>query len=111
MPSPRPAGYQSHHGVNSVWMESYFGGYVAGDAPAVLMHNAPNHNATRGVFNRMRSEIAARQGVSPRDVDWSQVSPGTAWRLAEEQFEAAKVPANVRAEYFQQFNEYLDSLR
>jgi hypothetical protein len=57
----------------------------------------------------MRSEIAARQGVSPRNVDWSQVQPGTAWRLAEEQFEAAQAPLKIREEYFQQFNQYLNS--
>jgi len=109
MPSPRPVGAQSHHGVNSVWMEANFPTYRAGDAPAVLMQNDPFHNATRGVFNRMRSEIAARQGVSPRNIDWSQVQPGTAWRLAEEQFEAAQTPLKVREEYFNQFNQYLNS--
>jgi hypothetical protein len=110
MPSPRPIGYESHHGVNSVWMEANTPGYNASDAPAILMQNDPFHNATRGVFNSFRSETATLQGVSPRNIDWSQVSPGTAWRLAEEQLEAAQVPANVRAEYFRQLNEYLDSL-
>lgn len=75
------------------------------------MGNNPFHNATRGVFNRFWKEIAARQGVSPRNIDWSQVSPGTAWPLAEEQMQAARVPANVQAEYFRQFNQYLDTLR
>jgi RHS repeat-associated protein len=110
MPNPRPAGFESHHGVNSVWMEENVVGYTAGDAPAVLMKNDPFHNATRGVFNRVRSQIAARQAVSPRNIDWSKVSPGTAWRLAEEQFEAAQVPASVRAEYFRQLNDYLELL-
>ena len=77
-------------------------------APAVLMKNDPIHNATRGVFSRVRSEIAARQNVSPRDLDWSKISCGTAWLLAEEQFEAALIPANVRAEYLRQVNEYID---
>jgi hypothetical protein len=60
MPSPRPAGYQSHHGVNTVWMEENFSTSRAVDAPAVLMKNDPFHNATRGVFNRFRGELAAR---------------------------------------------------
>ena len=111
MPSPRPDGYESHHGVNSVWMEENVAGYTASDAPAVLMKNDPFHNATRGVFNQIRNEMAVRQGVSPRDVDWSRIPPGTAWRIAEEQFQAAKVPADVQADYFRQFNQYLDSLR
>jgi hypothetical protein len=111
MPSPRPSGTQSHHGVNSVWMEANVPSYSAADAPAILMQNDPFHNATRGLFNRVRSEIAARQGVSPRNIDWSQVPPGTVWRLAEEQLQAAQVPVNIQAEYFLQFNQYLDSLR
>jgi len=111
MQSPRPLGTQSHHGVNSVWMKANVPGYSADDAPAILMKNDPFHNATRGVFNRMRAEIAARQGVSPGNIDWSQVSPGTAWRLAEEQLQAAKAPADVQAEYFRQFNQYFNSLR
>jgi hypothetical protein len=80
--------------------------YVADQAPAVLMRNDPYHNATRGLFNRWRSEIAGRQGVRVRDIDWKSVSPGEAWRLAEEQFDAAQVPKAVRAEYWRQFNEY-----
>jgi RHS repeat-associated protein len=111
MPSPRPSGYESHHGVNSVWSEANVPGYEAADAPAVLMRNDPFHNATRGVFNRFRSEIAARQGVSPRSIDWSQVSPGTAWRLAEDQFQAAQTPLDVQEEFFREFNQYLESLR
>jgi pretoxin HINT domain-containing protein/HNH/endonuclease VII toxin of polymorphic toxin system component len=64
MPAPRPTGLESHHGVNSVWMEANVPGYSALDAPAVLISQA-SHNATRGVFNRWRVEIAARQGVPP----------------------------------------------
>jgi hypothetical protein len=110
MPSPRPAGMQSHHGVNSVWMEANIRGYDPAMAPAVLMPNVPSHNATRSVFNTMRAEIAARQGVPVTRVDWSSVSPGTAWRLAEEQFEAAQVPLLIRETYFERFNAYVDEL-
>jgi hypothetical protein len=92
-------------------MEENFLKYNANDAPAVLMKNEPFHNATRGVFNRFRAEIAARQGVSPRNLDWTKVQPGTIWKLAEEQFEAAKVPLALRAEYFRQFNQYINLLR
>ncbi|MEO0510797.1 MAG: RHS repeat-associated core domain-containing protein [Verrucomicrobiota bacterium] len=110
MPSPRPANMQSHHGVNSVWMEANYTGYRASQAPAVLMRNDPNHNATRGLFNTFRKEIAQRQNVSPRNIDWAQVQPGTAWRLAEEQFEAARVPNSVRQQYFDQFNSFIEGL-
>ena len=75
------------------------------------MKNNPYHNATRGVFNRVRGEIARLQGVSSRNIDWSKVSPGNAWKLAEEQLAAAKVPQAVQEEYFRAFNQYLDTLR
>jgi hypothetical protein len=115
MPSPRPlfGGQvsQSHHGVNSVWLEANYAGFDADAAPAILMRNDPFHNATRGVFNTIRSEIAGQQGVSPRGVDWAKVSPGTAWRIAEEQFNAGQVPQWARNEYYRQLNRYLDSLQ
>lgn len=110
VPSPRPTGFQSHHGVNSVWVRNNFTDYVADNAPTVLMRNAPNHNATRGVFNSFRADIAKRQGVSINRVDWSAVSPGEAWRLSEEMFQAAQVPLQMRDDYFKLFNNYLDTL-
>ncbi|MFA5190415.1 MAG: DUF6531 domain-containing protein [Verrucomicrobiia bacterium] len=111
MPKPRPTGMQAHHGVNSVWMEENFHAYKSADAPTILMWNNPSHNATRVVFNRIQTEIAKRQGVSIVNIDWSAVSPGTAWRLAEEQMQAAKVPADVAEEFFRQFNAYLETLK
>ncbi len=111
MPTPRPYGFQSHHGVNSVWMKANFLGYKAPDAPAVLIPNDPSHNATRAIFNQFQAEIANRQGVGVGSIDWSQVSPGTAWKLAEEQFQAARVPQSIVNEYFRQFNSYLDKLQ
>ena len=111
MPSPRPIGFQSHHGVNSVWMKANYLRYKAADAPAVLMLNDPNHNATRAVFSALQVEISNRQGVPIGNIDWSQVSSGTAWRIAEEQFQAARVPSSIVDEYFHQFNNYLDTLR
>lgn len=114
MPSPRPlfGGQvaQSHHGVNTVWLRANYAGFDANAAPAILMRNDPFHNATRGVFNIIRSDIAAQQGVLPNAVEWTSVSPGTAWRLAEEQFNAGQVPQWARDEYYRQLNRYLDSL-
>jgi hypothetical protein len=86
-------------------MEANHPRYSATEAPAVLMPRA-NHDATRGVFNRWRAEIAQRQGVRPHAVDWSRVSPGEAWRLAEEQFSATRTPPSVVDEYFRRFNQY-----
>ena len=96
--------------MNSVWADANVPRYRAADAPSVLM-DAAGHNATRGVFNRWRSEIAARQGVRLRHIDWSAVSPGSVWRLAEEQFAAAGTAASTVDEYFLQWKRYVDSLR
>ena len=74
------------------------------------MRADPSHNATRGVFNEWRSEIAARQGTTVGGIDWTAVSPGSAWRLAEEQFAAAGTLGSVVDEYFAQWNAYIDKL-
>ena len=42
--------------------------------------------------------------------DWSGVSPGEAWRLAEEQFQAAGTSPGAVERYFTQWNDYLDKL-
>lgn len=110
MPRPRPEGFEAHHGVNSVWAKANIEGYSAGDAPSVLMRADPSHNATRGVFNSWRSDVAAQQGTNVGGIDWGAVSPGSAWRLAEEQFQAAGTSPAVVDEYFSQWNAYLDKV-
>ncbi len=111
MPSPRPEGMQSHHGVNSVYMEANYPNYSMNDAPAILMKNMPDHNATRAVFNKVRKQLADRQGVGIRDINWKRVSPGEAWWLAEEQFRKTNVPQQHIEEYFRQFNKYLEEIK
>jgi hypothetical protein len=63
-----------------------------------------------GVFNRFRSEMAPQQGVSVCNIDWTQVSPGQAWRLAEDQFAAAGTSSHVIDQYFNQWNAYIGGL-
>jgi RHS repeat-associated protein len=113
MPRPR-GGHEAHHGLNEVWLERNFPEFDArwlrDNAPAVLMPNAPDHNLTRGVFQRWRAEIARRQGVHPDALDWTRVTPGEIWRLAEAQFNATNTPAAIRAEYWRQFNDFLWAL-
>jgi hypothetical protein len=75
------------------------------------MPNAPDHNATRGLFNRLRAEFAKRQGVKAKDIDWSKVSPGEAWRLAEEQFKVTNTPSKFVDAYFREFNKYLEKVQ
>ena len=109
MPRPR-TGYESHHGVNSVWAEANVPGYRAVDAPAILM-KTQYHNRTRSVFNTWRTGYAARTGGSARNVDWRQVSPKEIRGLAESQFDAAGVPQAIRDEYWRQWDDYLAGLR
>lgn len=106
---PRPLGVQSHHGVNSVWMKANYNNYGNGNnAPSVYMLNNPNHNATRGVFNKWVAEIKIKQGTTK--VDYSKVTKEEILELANRQFDAANVPKEVRKEYFKLWNEYLETL-
>jgi len=99
---------QSHHGVNSVWMESNYSNYVPDNAPSIYMLNDPNHNATRGVFNTWRAEMATIQGSSK--VDYSKITQADILKLAERQFDAANVPKALRDEYYKLWEEYLKTL-
>jgi hypothetical protein len=114
MPNPRPAGHQSHHGVNDVWIiENYpehDATWLRDNAPAVLMPNVPDHNATRGVFNRWAAEIARRQGVPRAELDWQRVTEGEIWRLAEDQFNATRTPQPLRQEFWEQFSAFSEGI-
>jgi hypothetical protein len=106
--TPRPTGVQSHHGVNSVWMERNYSNYVPDNAPSIYMLNSPNHNATRGVFNKWRAEMATIQGSSK--IDYSKITQVEILKLAEKQFDAANVPKALRDEYYKLWKEYLKTL-
>src|SRR5690606_29608378 len=73
--NPRPSAldgtvYDSHHGINSVWMKVKYENYNPDIAPTVYMLNNPNHNATKGVFNTWISKVAKQQGVPKGKVDF-----------------------------------------
>ncbi|CAN5437429.1 hypothetical protein BH10BAC1_BH10BAC1_11770 [soil metagenome] len=107
--TPRPTGVngiaESHHGVNSVWMKEKYIDYGTGNnAPTVYMLKNPNHNATRGEFNKWATEIRAKQGAS--SIDYSKVSEQDMIDLANRQFDVADVPQIVRDEYFKLWNDY-----
>jgi hypothetical protein len=75
------------------------------------MEADPAHNATRAIFNSWRAETTARQGgVGVSGIDWSAVSPGGIWRLAEKQFQAAGMSPGAVGRYFWQWNDYLAKL-
>jgi|GEM_PF-5758584 len=78
---PRPTGVQSHHGVNTVWMDNNYVNYIERNAPSVYMLNNPNHNATRGVFNTWRAEISKLQGTNT--IDYTKITKEDIIKLAE----------------------------
>jgi hypothetical protein len=107
--SPRPTGInriaESLHGVNSVWMKEKYVDYGTGNnAPTVYMLKNPNHNTTRGEFNRWSAEIRAKQGTST--IDYTKVTEQDMIELANRQFNVADVPQTIRDEYFRLWNEY-----
>jgi len=105
MPSPRP-GQHSHHGVMSAWMKKHFPGYDPDKAPAILMPEEA-HRATFGVYNEWRAMMARRMGG---DFDFARVSEAEMRSLSERMFDAAKVPADVRQQYWAQFEEMMTEL-
>ena len=105
MPSPR-LGEQSHHGAMSAWMEPHYRKYNPDNAPAVLMPEA-NHRATFGVYNKWRAEMKRAMGGT---FDWSKVTEAQMRELSARMFKAANVPEEIRAEYWIEFQEMIDSL-
>ena len=83
-------------------MKEHFPKYNPDNAPAVLM-DIERHNATRRIFNNWRDERGGK-------VDWSKVSEDEILELSERMFDAAEVPADIRAEYYKQFKEFLKTL-
>lgn len=106
---PRPAGVQSHHGVNGAWMTPNYLDYNHDKAPTVYMNHDPNHKATFGVFSKWRTEIKQKQGKA--NVDYTLVSKEEILIIAEKQFNAADVPQNVRDKYYLAWETYLLTLK
>ena len=105
MPSPRP-GLQSHHGVMSAWMKQHFPGYNPNKAPAVLMPEA-NHRATFGVYNTWRAEMRTKMGGT---FDWAKVSESEIKNISGKMFDAAKVPASIRTDYWSWYSKMTTAL-
>jgi hypothetical protein len=83
-------------------MKEHFPKYNPEKAPAVLM-DIERHNATRRIFNNWRDELGGK-------VNWGKVSEADIRKLSERMFDAAEVPAAIRAEYYKQFEEFLKTL-
>ncbi len=105
-PSPRPTGMQSHHGVMSAWADKNVPGYVADNAPTVLMPEEA-HDMTRFGFQLWRVEMRAQLGGT---FDWTKITETQARDLAEHLFNGADVPPAIRAQYWTMFDAHLSKL-
>ena len=106
MPSPRPAGTESHHGVLDAWMRRHFPKHKTGEAPSVLMPEEM-HDTMRDVYNKWRAAMKKKMGGT---FDWSKVSEAEIRSLSEKMFDEAKVPKIVRQRFWEQFNKYIATL-
>jgi hypothetical protein len=99
------AGLAKHHGVIDVWAAANIPGYASRnpDAPTVVLTRAL-HEKTNDVFRAWRKETT---GSITGKIDWTTVSPRTVQWLAEEMFDAAGVPQEVRQTYYNEFYKYL----
>ena len=107
MPSPRPTGMESHHGVMSAWMKANVRGYDPDKAPAILMPQEA-HAMTKATYVAWRGEMTDRMGG---EFDWTKVSESEARTLSEQMFDAADVPANIRGQYWDAFDSHLGALK
>ena len=106
--TPAP-GFQKHHGFMDVWAKSQYGrrGYSSGNAPSVVL-TVGAHDATRVEFNAWRKGTT---GSVTGFVDWASMSESEAQSISERLFDAANVPANVRSNYYDAFQVYINGLR
>lgn len=107
MPSPRN-GHESHHAIQTSWMQAKYRDYAEKDAPAILMKTT-DHHKTRAVYPKWASETAAAQGT--RRIDWDKVSEAQIRDLMNRQLDEAGVPKSVRDEYNRQFDAYRKTLK
>jgi hypothetical protein len=91
----------------SAWMKKHFPGYDADKAPAILMPDS-NHQATFGVYNKWRAEMRQRMGGT---FDWGKVTEAEMRALSEKVLDDAKVPADIRQEYWAWFERMKGALR
>jgi hypothetical protein len=87
-------------------MEENFPKYKPDDGPAVLMP-LENHSATKGIYNTWRAEMRKKMGGT---FNWSKVTKDDMLGLSERMFEAAKVPAEIRRQYYAKFENFLKTL-
>ena len=104
---PTP-GFEKHHGILNEWAEHNIPGYTKRNAPTILLKKS-THEKTKEVFrNWLEANYGKPVGVSP---NWNNISKETAIELTEMMFDAADVPANVRNEYYELFEDFITSIK
>jgi len=61
-----------------------------------------NHEATFAVYNKWRAQMTQKMGG---EFDWAKVSESEMRALSGQMLEAAKVPGNIRREYWTAFEQ------
>jgi hypothetical protein len=98
-------GFVKHHGVLDIWASANIPGYVQRnrDAPTILL-TSDQHAKTIDIFNQWRLE---RTGSITGAIDWTKVTPQEIQALAEQMFDAARVPIEARQAYYRVFSRYI----
>ncbi|HVV50845.1 MAG TPA: DUF4157 domain-containing protein [Polyangia bacterium] len=99
--TPAP-GFEKHHGVLDTWAQANVPGYQGTKAPTIVL-TREQHNATRAVFNRWRSE----RGLARTPINWTQISAADIQSLTYRMLEAADVPPEVATRYIGEFNRFI----
>jgi RHS repeat-associated protein len=95
----RAAGFENHHGILDKWLSENVPGYVSrAKASLAIRLSEEHHAATKAVF---REWLEARTGRPVGGVvDWTTVTPREIYTLSEKMFDAAKVPAATREQFY-----------
>lgn len=95
---------EKHHGMLDQFFKEVMPGYNSKEAPTVVL-SASNHNATKSVYMKWAWET-----FGGSKVDWSKVTMGDMFVLADRMFDSASVPQSTRNSYFSQLTNYLGGL-
>lgn len=100
---PTP-GFEKHHAILNEWAEHNISGYTKKNAPTILL-TPGTHEATKKVYRDwLEAKYGKPVGVSP---DWKAMTKKEAMKLTEDMLDAAKVPGDVRREYYELFNIFI----
>jgi hypothetical protein len=101
---------EKHHGVMDEWAKAHLGnsGYSSRQAPTIALTES-QHEATKEVYREwLRANYGKPVGVSP---DWSNMSPQTIQKLADDMLGAAGIASGVRRSYYSTWHNYIYSLK